>query len=244
MEIVNTHNLTVKDAAHVVNHGQHLHNSIVADGILRHFNSVNAELDQIACNRESDAIRHAQQCLVFAILSPGCRLQCNALMARRFFDAIDSGVRFESTDDLYQEIASGIGGRGIGRNIRNLYLSLDCILNIAPEEMTKDVLLAYRKARRIMGIGEKTASMAVALFNQHADVFTLDVHMLRWICETVLGVTAGSHIIDDKAYRILEPWFVQWARDNFPSQSTFAVQWAIWNVRQGSHQNHLPIFGL
>lgn len=240
---VKQHVLNVNDAAEIVNHGETLFDNVRIDAPI-FFDSVNAEIELIMAERESDPIRHAQKCLVFAILSPGCRLPCNATMVRRFFTAIDSGKVFESCDDLYQTIATGIGGRGIGRNIRNLHLSLDTILNLTPDDMVKPTLLAYRKARRIMGIGEKTAAMAVALFNPTADVFTLDVHMLRWITETIFGITAESHTIDDTAYRMLEPWFVNWVKHNFPGESPFTIQWSVWNVRQGKHETHLPIFGL
>ncbi len=240
---VKVHNLKVTDAEMVVNHGETLYHNI-NDGIRQYLPMVNAELLTIVGNREADSIRHAQQCLVFAILSPGCRIACNSLLARRFFDAIDAGVRFESCDDLYQEIATGVGGRGIGRNIRSLFMSLETLLNISPDDMTKPVILALRKARRLMGIGEKTAAMAVALFNAQADVFTLDVHMLRWITSTLFDLTAEGHTIDDAAYRMLEPWFVNWCRTYYPAESPFAIQWAIWDVRQGKHETHTPIFGL
>jgi endonuclease III len=238
---VKAHNLTVKDVPAVTASGEALWQSVAAT---IDFASVNEELTAISECRDADPIRHAQKCLAFAILSPRCKLHWNATMVQRFFSAIDAGEQFESCDDLYQTIAYGIGGIGVGPNVARLYASLDAIADVTPDDMTKPTLLAWRKARYIMGIGEKTAAMAVALFEQTSPVFTLDVHMLRWITDTVWGTTASEHSIADTAYKVLEPWFVQWAARYFPAQSPFSVQWAIWNVRQGNHETHLPIFGL
>jgi hypothetical protein len=237
---VKAHNVTIEDVPAIVESAEKLWESVAST---IDFAAINDELTIMAECRDADPTRYAQQCLVFAILSPGQRLACNALLVRRFFDAIDAGKQFTSCDDLYQTIAHGIGGRGTGRNIHNLWLSLDAILNLSPDDVTKPTLMAWRKSRYIMGIGEKTAAMVTALYEQTAPVFTIDVHMLRWITSTLFDITAENHTITDLAYRALEAFFVQWSARYFPGQSTFSVQWAVWNVRHGSHKTHLPIFG-
>lgn len=240
---IESHNMTLTDTLAIVDNGHQLYRRIESQ-IRSYLPEVTAELRTIADCRESDPIRHAQECLVFAILSPGCKFDYNVLMVRRFMDAIDEGKSFPDCDSLYRTIAMGVSGRGVGRNVRNLFHSLDAVLNITPDDMTKPGLLAWRKSRYVLGIGEKTAAMAVALYDEHSPVVTLDVHMLRWLAEECLHLTASRHTIADDAYRTVEAWFLQWVARYFDEYSPFAIQWAIWDARRGEHEAHAPIFGV
>jgi hypothetical protein len=209
---------------------------------------IDANVDAIAAEvavmdalREQDAILHAQTSLVFAIISPQCWFGHNVAATRRIMDRLYDN--FETVDDVYRILTNdgAMSWVTAGGAARGIFTSLDTIRNIEPEDMTKDNLLALKKQGKLRNVGEKTAAMAVALFNGDADVFTLDVHMLRMLQSFVGGITATSMTVNKVPYRMLEATLVEWARQN--GYRPFVLQWAMWQIQHGYFESHLGIFG-
>ena len=150
---------------------------------------------------------------------------------------------FETVDDIYRLITDEGAKAWVtaGGAARGLFRSLETIRNIEPEDMTKDNLLALKKQGKLGNVGEKTASMAIALFNGDADVFTLDVHMLRLLQSFVGGTTATNMGINKVPYRMLEATLVEWAHQH--GYRPFVLQWAMWQIRYGYFESHAGIFG-
>jgi len=196
--------------------------------------------------REDDPVGYAQRCLIFAITSPGCKFEDNVELVSRTMVRIEQGWYPESRDSLYKKVFAGLSGRSHGRGCANLYDSWDYIRSIGrsignePIDMSKDTLMSLRSHRTIMGIGQKTASMAAALWDAEAPVFTLDVHMLRGFA-TIAGFDpSGTYTITDKAYTMLELFL---AEKSLRYGSPFEIQWTLWNMFGfGYHVTHLPIF--
>jgi hypothetical protein len=120
---------------------------------------------------------------------------------------------------------------------RTIHAALPFIQGLTPDQMTRENLLALR------GMAGKTSAMALALWDEDSDVFTLDIWMFR-LTRTIVGddvavkFSAGSL----NAYTILESFWVAWAKTL--DVSIFEVQWTLWNCAGfGEHVSHLPIFG-
>lgn len=213
---------------------------------------VMAEILAMRQHREDDPVAHAQAALICSILSPGNKLPKNIRQAVRVMECLDQ--HFDCSDALYQcatNASTDHGGRGLGNNVKSLLKSLDYIRHINPALMTKEALLTLRENRVIMGIGPKTASFAAAMYDECAPVFTLDVHMMRWLC--IVGdrpeLVAGSMNIDDDAYAVLEPVLVALAHVAVPDAPVFGIQWACWNEvsdeeGEDAFRPHAHLFGL
>lgn len=211
-----------------------------------HGDDVMGEILEMRQHREDDPIGHAQAALICSILSPGTELPKNIRQARRIMENLDR--EYPNQDSMYQVATANktdAGGKCGGGPARGVWQSIDYIRNINPQWMDKPSLLALRKERRVMGIASKTASFAAALYDECAPVFTLDVHMMRWLC--VVGdmpeLVAGSMNIDTDAYDALEPVLVAIARAAVPEAPVFGIQWAVWNsVSQGAHREHISLY--
>lgn len=213
-----------------------------------HGDAIMGEIEAMAEHRANDPYNHARAALITSILSPGVKLDKNIRQARRAMNCLYR--HFRDNDAVYQCITDNrkdAGGRCGGQPAIALYQSLDFIRHIDPELMTKPALMALAKQDVISGIGHKTASFAAALYDVDADVFTLDVHMQRWVCD-VAGrpdLAASKMEINDAPYAMLEALLVGIARAALPGVPMFGIQWACWNeVSEGEHRTHLGIFGL
>lgn len=214
----------------------------------RHGDAIMDEIVKIEEHRSADPESHARAALITAILSPGTELDKNIRQARRALDCIE--FNFNDVDAIYKCITDNLqdaGGAYGTRPARSLLLSLDFLRNIELDLMTKPALMALKRRGIISGIAHKTGSFAAALYDPYAPVFTLDVHMLRWVCKVVgrEDWIAGSMEINDAPYAMLEEALVSIARETLPDAPTFGVQWAIWNEQsQEQHRSHLAIFGI
>ena len=206
---------------------------------------VHAEIDAIRALREVDPRLHAQTCVVFAIISPRTKFEKNVRATRRMMHAIDRD--FSTVDDVYQCLTDG--GKdswfSAGGVSRSLFASLAWIRTLDIDDMNKPALLALNRAGTVKGLGRKTASMAVALFDASAPVITLDVHMLRGLLKCANMNAVGDLSINDSAYDVLEASVLNSIDDllNGAHIDYFYFQWALWNRWGfGTHVTHLPIF--
>lgn len=201
--------------------------------------SVRAELDIMAAHKAADPIYHARCCVVFALISPQMDFTQNVELTRRVMAALPR------LDTLYSvgrvmKITRKDGTlalfNGWKTKARTIHANLAFLHGLTPEQMTRDNLLA------LPGMAGKTSAMAMALWDEHADVFTLDIWMFR-LTRAVLGdEVAVRFSAKTPAYKILEAYWVAWAKTL--NASVFEVQWTLWNcVGFGEHVSHLPIFG-
>lgn len=198
--------------------------------------------------RNADSRKHARACLLFAILSPQLDFDKNVELAAKYTAAID---RIETLDDVRDLMfaTSRDGERQVRVNlwqtkVANVWASLEYIRNATAADMTKAAIMAARKRGDIFGMSHKTAALASHLFDARSEAFTLDIWMLR-LAMLAAGMNPAVTVsATDKGYETLERAWIAWARENFPNETLFAVQWAAWNTAGfGQHVSHLGIFG-
>jgi len=241
-EIVASYTIKQADAAKTILHLNDNMNEYIQQ-IHDHASPILDELAQMDALKSADETYYAQTCLVFAILSPQCWFDRNVRACQRFMAHIDDD--FERVEDVFDVITNDGIDSWItsGMAARSLFKSLDTIRALTPDDMHKEILFAYKKAGILAGIGEKTASMACALFDATEEVFTLDVHMLRFVQQLTGSTIAGRMNINRIPYRMLEAAFVEWHKEHLPEYPIFVSQWALWEIHQGAgHINHLDIF--
>lgn len=206
---------------------------------------VTQELSAIAAYHDVDVLLHAQTCIVFSILSPRCKFEKNVRATRRFMNALDQN--FATIDEVYQCITDNGNDSwfSAGGAARSLFASHAWIRSMSVEDMNKQVLLSLNRAGIVKGLARKTASMAIALFDAYAPVFTIDTHMMRGLLTCANMNPVGDLNINDSAYDLLEAAclnVIDSMMNGAPS-TYFLVQWALWD-RWGfsQHVTHLPIF--
>jgi hypothetical protein len=165
-----------------------------------------------------------------------------------FEPEIDDAAIERNIDKIYQVITNCGTDSWVtaGSGAKAVYRSLDYLRNVDVSDMSKPSLWALRKQNIIFGFSDKTISMAVALFDSTADIFTLDVHMLRGLLRTVgvIDHTGGVHI-NHKEYEMIENGICALLATNYPTVEPFVIQWALWNLWGfDAHQSHTPIFGI
>jgi hypothetical protein len=238
--------ITVKDAVRIAQGvSAPKFRSYLRESVERYGAEVLAEVEEFVTLRELDPVAHAQRCLIFAICSPQCRFDVNVRAAARFgarlhedYADVDSVYRVLTDDGADSWVTAGMAARG-------LFASLQFIREITEGEMDKAAILALRKAGKVKGLGMKTASMALALYDATLPVYTLDVHMLRAICTFAdcPDLLAGSMTITDAAYPVLEAALVALHEEECPGLPVFVSQWAIWdNWGFGRFTSHREIF--
>lgn len=202
----------------------------------RHFGSITAEL--YTFDKLSPLMR-ARHAIVFSIISPKCPIERNALVTPVIVRAIMDGVR------TAEEFRAILLSYGIGlQNVKSARIAklAERLYTMTSADMVRDDLASWP------GLSMKTASMATALYDQNAEVYTLDTHMLRWMCKMAgLNVQPGTYACSNaNRYRAIERMFVELANVHCDDAPIFLTQWAIWNDAgfDGVHQCHLPIFGL
>lgn len=236
------HTVKQDDAARIVLHLAEALKPYEAD-IHAYAKDILRELETMQAIKAHDETFYAQTCVVFAIISPQCWIDRNIRAAQRFMAHIDDD--FQRVEDVFDVITDNGNDSWVtsGMAARSLFKSLDFIRTLESQDMHKEILMAYKKAKLVYGLGQKTASMACALFDATEEVYTLDVHMLRFLQKITGGIVAGRMGINDLPYRILEPTLVQWHKETFPQYPIFVSQWALWCVQQGvGFISHVDIF--
>lgn len=204
-----------------------------------------AELDEY---RKIDERKHARACLLFAILSPQLDFDKNVELAQKYTAALDDIQTLDDVRNLMYA-TSRDGTRQVRVNlwqtkVANIWASLNYIRSATAEDMTKAAILAARKRGDLFGMSHKTAALAAHLFDARSEAFTLDIWMLR-LAMLAAGMNPAVQVsATDKGYETLERAWIAWARENFPDEPLFAIQWAAWNTAGfGKHVSHLGIFG-
>jgi endonuclease III len=199
------------------------------DSVRMHGTYVAAELDAIAQLDATDRARHA---IVFSIVSPRCPFNKNVKVTPVLVNAIMSGERNAHT------FTAILSAHGIGlQNQKGKNIASCAELIATMSDVTRALCMSIR------GIALKASAMTLALYDQHAEVYTLDTHMLRELCKLAGIAFDGS--ITDAAYRELETFMIDIARTECPDVSIFLTQWSLWNTfKNETHESHTAIFGL
>lgn len=200
----------------------------------KHYSAIMSELDRFDELSPVDRVRHA---IVFSIISPKCPIDKNTRVTPVMVDLIMHGATEDQIRNLL--LAFGIGMQN--QKASRLYANSDFLRNCTSADMTRETLV------KLQGISLKTGSMAMALYDQHADVFTLDTHMYRGLRELAgLPRAEGTHAAADGRYKVIEQFYLDVAREHCADAPIFLVQWALWNEFGfgGTHQVHLAIFGI
>lgn len=230
-----SYNLTESDTNAIIASREH-YVHLMRQSVDLHYANISSELVMFSKLSPIDRARHA---IVFSIISPKCPIERNALVTPVIVNAIMSGVR---TQDEFRAI---LLNHGIGlQNVKSGRIAKIAgrLALMTSADMVRDMLADWP------GLSLKTASMATALYDADATVYTLDTHMLRWMCENAgLQIQPGTYGCSSKLrYREIERLFVEIAQTHCADVPVFLTQWAIWNDAgfDGIHQTHLPIFGM
>jgi endonuclease III len=202
-----------------------------------------AELTRMQSMRLDNPTLYARHCVLFAILSPQLAFNFNVELAANIAPIIDNLQTVGDVEDVMRvTLKSGESGRFMyWRNkAQAVFAALPLLQSITADDMTFDRLITLR------GMGAKTSSMAVALWDCYAPVFTLDVWMMRLsLYAAGEDATVNPTFTSDAAYQILSEAWQVWASVELPELPVFAVQWTLWNLAGfGFHVSHLPIFGV
>ena len=139
---------------------------------------------------------------------------------------------------IFAEIGVGLQNQKTGRLLKNAAY----IRTLTSGTLDRDIIAG------LAGLSMKTASMATALYDQNAEVYTLDTHMLRWLCKLAgLTIQTGTYnCSNDNRYRLIENHILNIVHNVAADVPIFLTQWAVWNDTGfgGEHKCHLPIFGL
>lgn len=213
---------------------------------------VRQELDEIEAIRARDPKRFAQTALVFAILSAQLDFHWNVELTRNVMQALPN---IDTVDDVLSLMfitkRDGSAGRISGYRNKAAFLTnaLQGLRQMEPQFMTRETLAEWamhaKRAGQPIGLGPKTIAMAVALNDEQAPVFTLDIWMFRALMSCIGESPAVRFSAVDKPYSLLEDWCLRWHRKAFAPHglSVFEAQWTIWNlVGFGYHQPHVGIF--
>lgn len=198
---------------------------------------VRRELNTIGSLDSVYRMRHAT---VFSVYSPQADFVPNCSIIAPVLASILAGVVDASVYDdacrqngYYMLTKSKVDNKHIGM------ISLAEVVKIG-------VLPNFAELQNFAGIGPKVASMATALNDEHARVFTLDTWMFGATMELNVCYTKRQkqkYAIGDKAYAQLVELYLSIADELHVSP--FMLQWSVWCYRRGNkHETHLPIFGI
>lgn len=208
--------------------------SIMRNAVDKHYTDIMSELDRFDELSPVDRVRHA---VVFSIISPKCPIAKNTRVTPKIVKLI---MNHASRDEIRDELLKG----GIGlQNSKadRLYANSHFLRNCTSADMDRDILAA------LPGLSLKTASMTMALYDQDAEVYTLDTHMLRELREIAgLPYEQGTHAAPKGRYVKVEKFYMDIAKEHCADAPIFLTQWALWNEFgfKGEHQVHLAIFGI
>lgn len=233
------YSLGLKDARTLVSRLESIDMTDVAALMQDNRASVRAELDIMAAQKADNPVYHAQCCIVFALISPQMDFRQNVELTRRVMahlDRLDTLFSVGRVMKITRKDGKLSLFNGWRTKARTIHANLAFIQGITPADMKRDTLLA------LPGMGPKASAMAIALYDEHAPVFTLDIWMFRLTRLIVGDDVAVKFSAKTPQYKLLENYWVAWAKTL--DASVFEVQWSLWNaVGFGEHMSHLPIFG-
>ena len=187
-----------------------------------------AEVADFRMAREANPSLHATRCILFSILSPNTRFNANVVAFERLMAIWPTAEAGEIETAIY----GAQYHKGKAANVAKL-ADVDMLSLMQGKESIK----------ALQGMGEKTASFAMALYDDMSSVFTLDLHMLRVILWAAGLQYKVNPLIKPAAYRRLEVHMLEWCQKN-DILSPFVAQWSIWNAWGfNRHVSHLAIIG-
>lgn len=209
--------------------------------------SVRTELDAFANARKSSPTEHAIRCFIFSIISPQCNFAENVLATQNIMANYDKLTDIDAIVDCLTVPFHGEEGGtsrlvnlGLGK-AKYIYDALPWLDRLNDDNLGE--LFTWDFIHEHKGFGEKTTSMALALFDERSDVFTLDTWMLR------LTLALNGHepraIVrtTSKGYKVTEAAWLAWCKQALSDLSPFEIQWTLWNGCFGHHVSHLGIIG-
>lgn len=177
--------------------------------------------------RSIDPYRLARNVIIFAMLSPQTRFDKNMSAFHNAVALWDSNPDEQSLTEAVKDVQFA------PTKAKHLLMASDFLNDPAlPERMTK------KNISELKGMGQKTTSFSLALFDDMLPVFTLDTHMLRALSHaTGFGADVNVLFSSDKAYTMLEEAWVDWTISR-GIESPFIAQWSLWNV--WGFNRHVP----
>lgn len=215
----------------------------LADIVKEYSSSVLAELEAFDKARAASPTEHAIRCFVFAILSPQSNFAENVYATQNIMRDYD---KLATVTDVYECLEVPFHGDGSPRLLnlgagksRYLFAALPWLDRLTDDNI--DEMFSYERIIEHKGMGEKTTAMALALFNQHSKVFTLDTWMLRLTIALTGGDSRAIIRTTTAGYKLTEGAWLAFSEMYLPQYSPFLVQWTLWNLCFGKHASHLGI---
>lgn len=191
---------------------------------------VMAEVLQFREARQRNPNALARNIILFSLLSPQTRLDANVAAFRNVSALWDS-------DATFSQVEQAIYGVSFHVNKAKYILEARNFLN-DPNLSTR---MTAKNLLSLKGMGNKTTAFALALFDDMAPVFTLDLHMLRAIAWATGGDHAVNVMLQKAAYAPLESAVVDFLQRQAIA-SPFVAQWSLWNAWGfNRHVSHLSI---
>jgi len=203
--------------------------------------SVADEITVFRAAKRKDPVGYARRILTFAILSAQVNFEENVYCLRSVMTDFD---RMTDAGSIRPYLRAPYKGVGKMRNINGYkdkaqYLAeaLPFLRGIRPDDMTLERIANLR------GVGPKVAAFTMALWDDRAPVFTLDVWMYR-LTAAILGKPTRVKVSAPRlAYDLNEGDWLAWCERQLPDYSPFLIQWTLWNGCFGEHKSHLGILG-
>ena len=204
--------------------------------------SITEELGELAEYRANDEEGYLQRCIIWALCTPMNNLDRSFRAMHRYLPHLyDTGQTVESIGTIISGDGDGWNGAYSG-SATAILASLPTIYTLTGEGMKKETLRALKGVGALRGAGEKVMAMMIAPFNPDADVYTIDRHMVKIICDLIGEDRSAYDGCTDAAYVMIERAFIKWHRANFPTLPVFVSQWALWNgERKDVHASHLAL---
>lgn len=212
---------------------------------MRHENAIREELAAFDTARDTNPDAWARLCVIKSILSPGARLLPNIAAAKAVYVHMVRGGKMESFED-FAAVVEGLsyGTQCYATSVKALIKSWQTIKTLRADSMTSEMLTALVKSGTLAGQQDKARAWSLALFDSTSQVYTLDRHMLRKLCE-IAGVSlpSGDIAIGAKAYRMIASMMLELHGQYFPTYGPLVSQWAIWNETRhpGEHAEHIAL---
>lgn len=211
---------------------------------------VRQEIDWMRISRLSDPVKHARKAIIFAILSPQTDFAENVIAARQVYDVLNT-FSFDRSlihrDDVLEALYVPHAGTGEIKPINFQLNKADYVWRLIPWLHAITLasianIMQFEVLCKFKGMGLKTTSMALALYDDTLPVFTLDTWMLRLTASMAGRNPRAKFRTTEPGYRLTEGDWLAWARINCPDLTPFEVQWTVWDLTFGSHVSHVDIF--
>lgn len=216
-----------------------------ADVVRANCASVRNELEAFRAAKESSPTEHAIRCFLFAIVSPQCNFSENVVATQKLIDNYsyldDYSVLLDClTVPFHGEGTPRLVNLGVGK-AAYIAAAMPFLDSLNDDNLAE--LFTFENIHAHKGMGDKTASMCMALFDEQSEVFTLDQWMLRLTLAlngndpraTIRTTAKGYHATKDK--------WLTFCKEHLSDLSPFVTQWTSWNLCFGNHVSHLGILG-